>query len=88
MTTREALTTILRCHAAIARNTWRTANSSAHACPWAFILAVVVISTLVSLANIGQARLERDAAGAHVLKLQDSINYLNNTIEAKTYLQR
>lgn len=88
MTTREAFTTILRCHAAIARNTWRAVNHAAHACPWAFILAVIVVSTLVSLVNIGQARLERDAAGVHVLKLQDSINYLNNTIEAKTYLQR
>ena len=60
-TTKEALKYILRFALVILRNMFRAIDKAAHRFPWAFIFAVLLASTVISFALIGQARAERDS---------------------------
>ncbi len=59
-TTREALVYIGRFALVVVRNTARAVNRAAHRWPWAFIFAVLLVSTVTCHIIIGQARAERD----------------------------
>lgn len=61
VTTSEAFKYILRFTAVIIRNVCKAIDKAVHLCPWAFIIAVLLVSTVISFALIGQARAERDS---------------------------
>lgn len=61
VTTSEAFKYILRLAAVIVRNVCNDINKAAHRFPWAFVIGVLLASTVTSFVLIGQARAERDS---------------------------
>lgn len=60
VTTTEAFKYIGRFTAVIVRNVSKAIDKAAHRWPWAFIIVVLLASTVTSFTLIGQARAERD----------------------------
>lgn len=60
VTTSEAFRYIGRFTAVIIRNVCRAIDKAAHRWPWAFIIVVLLASTVTGFVFIGQARAERD----------------------------
>lgn len=88
MTTREAFRTIAACHAAIAVNFAHAVNRAVYRFPWAFIVAVCLVSFVLSYGFVAKARHERDVAGHRQLALQDTINDLRNQIDMEVWKHR
>ena len=61
VTTSEAFKYILRLTAVIVRNVCKAIDKAAHRFPWAFIIAILLASSVISFALIGRARAERDS---------------------------
>ena len=70
VTTSEAFKYIGRFTAVIVRNIIRAIDKAAHRWPWAFIFAILLASTVISFALIGQARAERDSYNKEAARLQ------------------
>lgn len=73
ITTYEALKRILKLHIIIAVNTWRCLDRFVHRFPWCCIVAIVAISTLICLVQIGKARAERDYYNHKNVKLTEKV---------------
>lgn len=69
----DALKYILKFNIIICRNTWRGVNKFVHRFPWICIMAAVFVSTIVSFAQIGKARAERDSYDKKNVQLERKV---------------
>lgn len=74
MKTTTAFKTLIRCHVAIAVNTWKSVNWFVTKRSWLAVGLVVIIAFIISSANIISARAERDRATKQMYVMQDSLN--------------
>lgn len=87
-TTKEAAVYTVRYAYVFFRNIWRAINNFAHRLPWVLVGSVVLVSAMVSLAYISSARAERDNAYKKQYQLQQQVEQLTYTLEARKEARR
>lgn len=83
VTTSEAILYIGRLAAVIIRNVCNAINKAAHRFPWAFIITVLLASTVTSFALIGQARAERDSYNKENYQLTQELSKYKAALDVK-----
>lgn len=68
----------------IVRSIAKLINSSVYKCPWAYIVAILILSLAASFFSIAKARSERDATNKRNYQLQQKIEQLQMAKDAKT----
>lgn len=81
MTTKDAFKQIIKCICVILVNTWHSINKAVYKYPWVFIIAIFIISSIISIINIGKARQERDSYSKHMVSMQQKIDTMECIIE-------
>lgn len=83
MTTKDAFKQIIKCICVILVNTWHSINKAVYKYPWVFIIAIILISSVISIVNIGKARAERDKSDKAMVTMQQKIDTMECIIESK-----
>lgn len=83
MKTTEAIWQILRCCAIIVSNIGHGINNFVTRRSWFAIVIVILFCTVMSVVNIMSARAERDSALKKQYQLQQQIEQLTYTLEAR-----
>ena len=83
MTTKDAFIQIGKCSWVILVNTWTSINKAAHKYPWAFIVPIIIIATVISILGIGKARQERDYSNKQMVELQMKLDTLQCIVNNK-----
>lgn len=77
LTTGQAFKYIFKCAWVIIRNAFRFINRAVFRCPWAFIIAILIGSVIVSCVNIHRARSGRDEANKALYHLRQQMDSLD-----------
>ena len=83
MTTKDAFKQIFKCSGVIFINTWNSINKAAHKYPWAFIVPIIIIASIISILGIGKARQERDYTNKQMVEMQMKLDTLQCIVNNK-----
>lgn len=83
MTTKDAFKQIFKCSGVILINTWNSINKAAHKYPWAFIVPIIIIASIISILGIGKARQERDYTNKQMVEMQMKLDTLQCIVNNK-----
>lgn len=78
---------LCKCHAVIVRNLARAFDRSLHIYPYPYLFGVILISVVISIVNIGNARMERDTLTEKNWLLQQRLDTLEMAAEARAEMK-